>query len=800
MSEFKNCEHCKEEIVIPSILKIEDKDHYFCCHGCQTVYEILHDKKLQQYYKFRDQSEKQSFTPIKTTNNKFNYLDQEDFRNKYVKSNKNSYTLIFYLEGIHCLACLWLIEKIPEFVPHVVASKLNMAKSTAEITITKEGSFATVAKQLETLGYPPHPIMEDEDSTKLSQKEDHSQLIKIAISFFCAGNIMLMSFSVYAGATGAIKEYFDLLSLLLAIPALTYSSTSFYKNAYSSVKNKVLSIDFPIVVAIILGSIFSAEQALTNGTHIYYDSLTTLVFLLLTSRYLLKKMQQKGLSAANVSSFFSTLLATKIGKNGEKTQVLASFLKKDEFVLVKPGETIPTDGIISTGVSQTNNSLISGESLPVNVKKGDHVFSGTINLSHDLEIIVQTIAEKSKLGNILKSVEKGWNKKTQITRFTDTVSRYFVIIVFSIALITFSYFWYSHNLEAAITRALTLIIITCPCALGLTTPLSLTLTLAKFAKLGIIVKDESVIEKITQAKNIIFDKTGTLTYGRFKVVNVINHIKEELADEIIYSLEKKSKHPIAISIREYLFYQAKEAQKTLSELEIQEYTEIIGEGPQGIIDNKKYQVKGIKHSESGLTKIGLFIDKNLIKEFHLQDIVKSDAKVTLNRIKKFIPNHFILSGDNESAVKTVEKELGFQAHHCFANQTPEDKVKFIQKHPKSIMIGDGANDAIALSHALTGIAVHGSVDISLRASDVFMANHRLENIEKLIIGSHQTLKIIKRNLIFSLLYNIIGAILAIGGYITPLLAAILMPLSSFTVLISTFLSTKEFRKITKSEL
>jgi Cu2+-exporting ATPase/Cu+-exporting ATPase len=794
MSNTNKCEHCNEEIIIPSSLILNTKEYLFCCQGCKTVFEILHDKNLQNYYSFREQSEKSSFAPVKTTNTKFEYLDTSEFIDKYSKKTESTYTLSFYLEGIHCLACLWLIEKLPDFIPEVLHSKLNMSKSVVEVTIISGAHFNKVAKQLETLGYPPHPIMESSQIEELKRKEEHLQLIKIAISFFCAGNIMLMTFSVYAGALGQIKQYFEVIGCILAIPVVTYCSTSFYRNAFSSLKNKTLSIDFPIVVAMILGSILSLYSAFTDGAHIYFDSLAMLVFLLLTSRYLLKKMQEKGLSASDVSSFFSTLVATRV-KNNLEEEVFAKFLEVGDTIVIKAGETIPADATIAKGTSVTNNSLLTGESLPVKVSKGDIVYSGTVNIDSTLIASIDKIAEESKLGSILKTVEKGWNKKTEIIRLTDTISKYFVATVFLSALCTFLYFLFQGDLEAAITRSLTLIIITCPCALGLTTPLSLTLTLSKLAKLGIIIKDESVIEKVTKSKNIVLDKTGTLTHGKFKVFKR-NRLKNiENIDQIIYTLEERSKHPIAESIKNSIIHSYRKRKETLSALPTQNYQEIIGVGPSAEISDNFYEIKSLDNPSQGMTEVGLFCNSELIEEIYLKDTIKPEITETIIDFQRSGLKPFILSGDNTASVTQVANELDLTKKNCLSNQSPQDKESFIKSHPLSIMVGDGANDAIALTQAWVGIAVHGSVDIALRASNVFMAENNLKNISYLITASHETIYLIKRNLIFSLLYNVVGSMLAILGHISPLTAAILMPLSSFTVLISTLVSTKKLREI-----
>lgn len=791
MGHSEVCRHCNEKVVIPIHLN-KESDVVFCCQGCKTVFEILHDNKLESYYQLRKQSDKISFTPINTTHQKFLYIDDPEFLEKYSQSSETQRVMTFYLENIHCLACLWLIEKLPDFIPGVVSAKLNMAKSTVEITTTKSTNFSIIAKQLEVLGYPPHPIMEDSELKELQRKEDHRDLIRIAVAFFCTGNIMLLAFAVYAGADGVIRTYFDWISLFLYFPVFLYAALPFYQSAWNSIKNRTISIDFPIVLALILGGIFSMHSVLNSLEHVYFDSLTMLVFLLLTSRYVLKKSQQKGLASSEISSFFTNIISYKIQDDEKLKEVFSKFLKVGDKIKIHPGDTVPVDAVITKGNTHINNSLLTGEIVPVEVQTGSTILSGTVNIEQVIEAKVSNTAENSKLGQILLAVEKGWNQKTKIIGFTDNVAKYFVTSIFIIAVLVLLYFFYQQRYEDGIIRSLTLIIITCPCALGLTTPLSLTLALSKLAKKGIIVKDEQVIEKTSQIKNIIFDKTGTLTHGKFKVVEWINHNASNNHD-IVYQLEKNSAHPIAKSIVSYIL----STSKNLKELEVKNYKETLGAGPSGIISSNEYSIRPLRGGKNSSTHVGLYQANELLNEIILDDTIKAGAQEELKKISSLGLIPYVLSGDNEAVVTAVGQNLGIKSQNIYFEKDPTQKLEIIKGLSNTMMLGDGANDAIALSFSDVGVAVHGSVDISLRASSVFMANNELSNISRLIITSKETIKLIKRNLIFSLSYNLVGCILAVQGMISPLTAAILMPLSSFTVLVSTIWGTKKLRSQVK---
>lgn len=798
MSDQKNCSHCAEQIIIP-FSSDQFPSQIFCCHGCQTLYEILQENSLGDYYQIRQESGgNEPLQSIKDSYQKYKYLDDNQFIEKHVLETNQTMKMSFYLEGVHCLACLWLLEKLPQINSNILYSELNMSKSTIEITINKNENFSNIAKLIESLGYPPHAIMDGNDISRLRKKEDHKDLIRIVISFFCAGNIMLMAFSIYAGASGAIKEYFDYFSMMLFAPIIFYTAIPFYRNTIGAIKTKTISIDLPIVFALIAGTIFSVHSVLTSNPHVYFDSLAILILLLLLTRFLLKKSQHKGLAAAEISNFFSNIIATKI-TDSEEEEVHAKFLKIDDTFLVKAGETIPCDGIIIDGHSSLDTSLMTGEVNPTPVQVNSEVYSGTVNLSQPLKVKVTRTAEDSKLGSILQSVEKGWSARSDITSLADKIAKYFIAIVFVITGSTFYYFYSIGSLEEAIVRSLAIIIITCPCALGLATPLCLSLSLSKLARIGIIAKDASIFERVSRARNILFDKTGTLTYGKFKVQDW-RDLSDNSYEDVIFKLESYSKHPIAQSIQIYLTDKWKSSSYAYEDPKLTDIVETPGVGVQGHRNGDLFSLRASSNNENEHTIILLFKNNTEVVQIELADSIRPGALKIIQEIKERQIDPYIVSGDSKGAVLKVGSELTFPRKNTFFAHDPEAKKRLVMALDDSILIGDGANDAIALTHASVGIAVHGSVDISLRAADVFLSNSDLTNITRLLTVSEETLNIIYRNLNFSILYNIVGIYLAINGLVTPLYAAIIMPLSSITVVISSILGNKKLNNALKADL
>ena len=792
-SKTQTCEHCHEPVLTPILDKA---GHLFCCTGCRSVYEILNENNLCDYYTIAEQSGVVRSPVPELVQENYQYLDAEDFAKDHGKiDSQGNRTLKFYLEGIHCIACLWLIEKLPDLVPGVITTRLNMSKSTVDVTLSPTGSFAMAAGKLNQLGYRPHPLMQEDEHEQLQLKEERKLLIQMGVASAAAMNIMIYAVSIYAGATGVYAQAFSWISMVLCLPVIFYSSKPFYTSAMSAIRVRSVNIDIPISFAIIFGFAAGVFNTFRGDETNYFDSIATLVFLLLFSRYMLKKAQQKSLQTTKFSQFFSRGVIRRLNKqNNIFEEIHQEYLRKGDTIRVLPGEVFPADGVVTKGTSRINTSTLTGESRPMPTKVGDHVFGGTENIEQALELEVQEIGEDTKIGQILAKVEDGWSNKSPIMNFSDKVARFFVYGVLGTAAITFTYYYFTLGFEAAFARSLALIIVTCPCALGLATPLAFTRSLSLGAKKGMIIKNEETLERINQIQNVFLDKTGTLTFGRFKVVSwqdLQNSKATWNNQEIAFAMENRSKHPIAKSITQYLL----ENLRPTREYNLETYEEILGVGLRAIIEGHDYELRGLESEKVWQSQIGLFEDGILISQITLQDILRPESQAILGWLREKGLALNLLSGDRKENVNAVGKELSFESNQLFAEQSPEEKSNIIEQAKDSLMVGDGANDALALTKSTVGVAVQGSVDISLRAADVYLTQPGLKIIQKLMLLSHDTMTIIYRNLLFSLIYNIAGAVLSIAGYITPLWAAVLMPLSSLTVILSTVRGTRFLRDL-----
>ncbi len=786
------CIHCGTE-VDHSFQTTESP--LFCCVGCKTVYQILKETGLSHYYELKKESLSiRTPQPVRLKKEKFDYLDDPEFIKNYSLDRS---TIEFYLEGIHCVACLWLVEKLPDLVKGVRQSKLDLGKGIVTLQIDSDGSFAKAAEKLAQLGYQPHPIQKEEEIEKLQKKENHSHLIKLGVAAACTGNIMLLAVSLYGGASGKLAFLFRWISFFLFLPVLFYSAIPFYKSALGALKAKSLSIDLPIVLAIWIGSIASFISLITNSEHLYFDSLAALVFLLLSSRYFLRRMQQKVLSSSHLLHFISPSRAKRLNlKLDIFEEVPVESLKKGDILQIGEGELIPVDGTLLKKTASINSAVLTGESIPEKCHPGEPVYAGCTNEGNSIEIEVHAIKNETRLGKILKEIESGNFKKAPLVAFADRLSKWFIFLVLVVAPLVFL-FYAPQSIHLGFTRALALIIVTCPCALALATPLAISITLGKTAREGILIKGSEVLERIYQANNVILDKTGTLTEGNFEVLNWIGEVKQgESIRAAVVALESKSKHPIAKSLIRFLKPKLNQPIP-----EVKNYQEVLGEGVSGEIENHHYEIKSLRSKNISFltleTEIGGWRDHHLVARAKLGDKIRPDSKSAVDELKKINLSPFILSGDRKEIVDEVGKELQIPVSDRISEANPERKKEFVQSFAKAIMVGDGANDASALSSAYVGIAVHQGAEVSLRAADVYLSSVGVTPVAELIQISKETFKVIYRNFYFSLFYNVAGGLCAVLGFVNPLFAALLMPLSSLTVFISSVFGTKKLRSFGK---
>lgn len=789
------CTHCGEGV--PKDRQEKDAEgHLFCCSGCDTVYHILKENNLDDFYKIRSRFDNKGAIKPSDQGDDFKYLDDPIFLKEegYDKSLKMS----FFLEGIHCAACLWLVEKLPDLVPGVTSSKVNMAMSTVDVTVLAGTKFSEVAQMLRVIGYPPHPLKSEDDLQKHLKKENRAWLIRLAISGAMTGNIMILSVSVYAGATGAWADNFNWLSFLLAFPVLTYGALPFYRSAWGALKVKHISIDVPIVFALIFGSSFSFVNMIRGSEYIYFDSLSALVFLLLSSRYLLKRLNEKALSSQRFLNILTPRSAKRVNPENLKLDLVSTeSLREFDVVEVAQGGTLPTDGYLLSEEGRVDASLFSGESEPILIKRHQEVFGGYKNIgANALRFKVSKRSTQSRIGRVVSEINQHKHEETGSSALADKSARIFVALTLTMSVAIFLYFM-NKDMQEGFERALSFVIIVCPCALALAVPLSFALSMGEALKRGIVIKTALSLEKLSKVRTIFFDKTGTLTSGEFTIEEIMTNSAD--LDEIyriIYLLEKDSSHPIAKSLVKEITNRKPELKK-IELTALKEYKEFLGHGPEGYdTDGSFLEIYSVDQGLDGdemISVIGVFKNGEELAKIRLRDEVNERAEAVVSWLQqsKYIVK--ILSGDKKQNVQRIARLLNINNSNTYYEQKPNEKLQRVAEEDFAAMVGDGANDALSLKEAYVGIAVHGSLEVSFDASDVVLTRSGLKYISDVFQIAHNNKKVIKRNIIISICYNVIGGIMAVLGLVNPLVASVLMPLSSVTVLLSSVIGAKMSR-------
>lgn len=775
------CEHCGA-IFIPTTTQ------RFCCAGCKFVYELIQSEGLEHYYQIKDATPPACPLPVQLSTSTYDYCDDLEFIKKL---SPDGLRLRFYLEGLNCTACLWLLEKLPDFCVDADLARVDMATSTIEVRRKPGASFAVIAQTLNRFGYRPHPLRESETSSQHQIRERRGDLIRIGVAGALTGNIMILAVSLYGGATGSLAEQFRWLSGVLAVPVLTYGAWPFYRSTFLSLRSRWLvpvhgpthlNLDVPIVVAIVAGIVTSIWGLFIPKGNVYFDSLCMLVFLLLSSRFVLKGIQTRQLSSTNLEDEILLGTVQRLNTHGQIEKVSSLALVQGDIIRIDRECFIPVDGVVESGSGAINAAVLTGESEPVQVTQGLKVEAGSQNLLGEWFLSVTKLPGQTRLAQILRDTERSAQSKSTFVHFTDHVSNWFIATVLTCAAALVFYFLGS-DLHEGVSRALALVIVTCPCVFGIAIPLSMSFAIRGAARKGIIVKNADAIERLWDVKALFFDKTGTLTTGEMSVLNLKYDFKADL--KIALGLEKNQSHPVARAIVKHLL------ELGISECPL-ENIQILSEG--GVRGNRlgnTYSVVPLNSdaNENSAAFIrssyGLFQDQQLLATFELGDQPRDEAANLLFWARK---NNYLtrmISGDRKHVVEACARKLGFSKAEIQWEVSPEDKALEIRNcRETTAMIGDGANDASAIAAASVGIALCGSLDVSLRAADIYLTRPNLKAIVDLFEIAKSTKKAIRRNLIFSASFNIVSGVLAASGMMTPLWAAVLMPVSSLTIVLS----------------
>jgi Cu2+-exporting ATPase len=776
---------------------------------------MLHEHELERYYDYRS-SDGDVPQPGLATGRAYAEFDDPAFLELYARRHGGERTLELLLEGVHCAACVWLVEKLPQLVPGVTSCRLDFARRLAYVTWNDGSSSvddgpveapalderavqpSTIARTLDRLGYPPHPHR-DGQRAAVQRLESRDLLMRLAVAGACAGNSMLFALALYSGAFLDMQpshvRYFRLLSALVALPSVVWSAQVFYRGALGALRARRPHMDLPLSLGIVLAALWGTFNVLRGQGEIYFDTLTMLVFVLLAARYVQVRQQARAELGAGSAHALTPRSARCLDGDDQLRVVPAESVSRGARIEVLAGDSFPVDGHVASGESSVDKSWLTGESYPEPVRPGSTVFAGTTNLTGRVVVVAEQSGAETRAGRIWREVERASLRRAPIALLADKVSGQFLIGVLLLSALAFA-LWLPSGFTLALDTAIALLIVTCPCGLALATPLAVNAALAQATRAGWLIKGGAVLEALARPALIAFDKTGTLTEGR---LDLLHWRGDTSLEPEVKALEACSSHPIARAL-------ARALEHTDAAV-VTHCQQRVGHGIEGMIEGRRVSVGAIHSAQTplppwaeralvefaseGLTPVLVCVDGQSRALLGLGDSVRSDAAQTLRQLRDAGQRLALLSGDRQEVVDHVVQRLERASGRSGLFETargdmsPEAKLQWIeQAHARGnvFMVGDGVNDAAALAAASVGIAVHGGAEASLEAAHVFATRTGVQPIAELIAGAGRTLRVIHANLAFSLVYNVVAAGLTLAGAISPLWAAVLMPLSSLTVI------------------
>lgn len=799
------CEHCGLEV--PLGLRAVDGGPSFCCNGCHTAYSLIHSCGLDRYYAMLEQSGDRP-EGLRRAGRAYAEFDDATFRTLYCRDAGSGLVRTeLLLEGVHCAACVWLVERLARIVPGVVESRLDMRRAT--VTVTFDPSVVALSKigrVLDSIGYPPHPARSP-GAREASRAADRKMLVRMAVAGACAGNIMLLFFALYAGMFDGMDRGHELLfrwvAMALNTVCLAWPGAVFARSAIGAIRARTMHLDIPIALGLYLGGAWGIWKTVAStwagasagASDIYFDSISALVFFLLVGRFLQQRQQRAAGDALELLFSVTPAVARRIqgdAASGHATEIPSEALRVGDVVEVRAGDCVPADGEVIGGRSSVDVSVLTGESRPVEVLAGGRVAAGSLCLDGWVRIRVEATGEATRVGKLMALVEEASRRRAAIVRLADRWGGWLLWALLGLALVTLALWWHA-GATIAVDRAIALLIATCPCGLGLATPMAMTIAIGRSAKLGILVKGGDALQSLTHPGVIVLDKTGTITRGKLSVARWVG---DRVTGQLAAALEGASTHPTAVAL-------ARDLAAAGPARHVREVEQRQGAGITGLVDGRRVVVgtasflesKGVLgvrefsgHVEAafaeGLSPVFVGVDGRCAGLAALGDAVRPDAGGAVEAMRRRGWEVRVLSGDRPEVVRQVAVEVGINPDHCHAAMSPEDKLAIVERLRASgtvVMIGDGVNDAAALGAATVGIAVRGGAEASLSAADVSMTREGLGPVVELLDGAADTMRTIHRTIASSLAYNVIAAGLSMAGHISPLLAAFIMPASSLTV-------------------
>lgn len=686
--------------------------------------------------------------------------------------------LALSLPGIHCQGCIAGVERILNAQPGVTSARVNLTLKRAIIDATPGVRAADLVPALEAGGYEAHELDAGALNATQTDLTGRDLLMRLAVAGFASMNVMLLSVSVWSGAEDATRDMFHWISAAITLPAIAFSAQPFFKSAWSALKARKLNMDVPIVLAIVLALVTSLWETSLSGHHAYFDAAMALTFFLLAGRYLDYRTRAAARSAAEELAALEVPRALRL-ENGQEVEVPVASLGVGDRVLVRPGGRMPVDGLVTNGDSELDRSLLTGETEPVFASSGHAVSAGEVNLTGPLTIEATAVGQETSLHQMTDLVAIAESGRSNYTSLADKAAKLYAPGVHILSALSFVvWYLFTWDVRTALNIAAAVLIITCPCALGLAVPAVTTAASGLLFRKGMLIKASTALERLAAVDTVVFDKTGTLTTGTPELTNLGEHGRREL--EVALALAEISSHPLSRSLTDA----ARDA--GLKPAQVKDIVEVPGYGTEAVWQGRRVRLgRGdwVGADEAQGTTAWLSIEGDAPRAFAFTDALRSGADDAVSDLIAAGHDVLLISGDNTHAVETLARKLGIK--NWVAEALPADKAERIRKLANEgrrvLMVGDGLNDTAALAAAHVSISPASALDAARVASDIVLLGTDLSPFPESLSVAGQAVKRIRENFRIATVYNIVAVPLAVAGLATPLIAALAMSASSITV-------------------
>lgn len=787
------CFHCGQQV--PSGARypvtIGGADRPMCCQGCQAVAQAIVDAGLADYYHHRTSPAVTARELVPYMLREFQVYDRPDLQQRFVQvddANVREASLI--LEGIVCAACVWLNERHVSRLAGVLDFQINYAARRARVKWDASRlHLSDILRAITAIGYAAHPF-DPNRQQEVAERERKQAQRRLAVAGLGAMQVMMFAVALYTGTWSgidpAIERFLRWVSLLVATPVVLYAARPFFQSAWRDLRRLHLGMDVPVALAIGGAYLTSVWATVADHGEVYFDSVSMFTLFLLAGRYLEMAARQRAAAAGDALVRLLPVTAHRL-QGDEEVPVAVTDLVPGDRVRIRPGETVPADGCVREGLSTVDESLLTGESLPLTRRPGDPLVGGSVNVESPLLMVVDRVGEDTVVAAIIRLLDRAQSQKPRVAQLADRVAAWFVVALLVTAAMV-AWWWYLHTPQDAFWVTFSVLVVTCPCALSLATPVAVTAATGTLTRRGLLTTRATALESLARATHVVFDKTGTLTQGRLSLrsVRTWREIPREKALGIAAALEVGSEHPVARAVR-------REA-KALAAAELRS---VPGQGVEGVVGGRRYRLGRPEYATAlaedarslelpdaeDATAVVLGDDQGVLAVLELADRLRPDAREAVMGLKRQGLQVWLLSGDRPRIVDRVAQDLGIAQSH--ASLTPPEKLAHVQGLQSQgavvAMVGDGVNDAPVLAGAQVSIAMGKATDLAQASADMVLLSDHLPHLSEGVWMARRMLRVIRQNLTWALLYNLVALPLAVTGHVAPWMAAIGMSASSLLV-------------------